>query len=96
MNKTQPNRVTDCIDSLDRLRIPVALVVGRHITGLSVPIHFLCSEIEQQLTLQLKNVQVDNKYIDSIRKYYLEEVADKLGRLRPDERAEIRTDVKTN
>lgn len=53
------------------------------------PIHFLCSEVEQQLVDHLRKVQVDIETIPLIRDYYINEVADQLGRLRPDERAEI-------
>jgi len=58
------------------------------------PIHFLCDEIEKQLVDHLQLVQVDVEAIPLIRDYYINEVADKLGRLRPDERAEIERTLK--
>jgi DNA invertase Pin-like site-specific DNA recombinase len=58
------------------------------------PIHFLCSEVESQLSFHLQQVQVDDAVIPLIRDYYINEVADKLGRLRPDERTEIERALK--
>ena len=58
------------------------------------PIHFLCDDIEKQLVDHLLLVQVDVEAIPLIRDYYINEVADKLGRLRPDERAEIERTLK--
>jgi DNA invertase Pin-like site-specific DNA recombinase len=58
------------------------------------PIHFLCSDVEEQLAVRLHRVQVNHKLMTRIREYYIEEVADKLGRLRPDERAEIERSLK--
>ena len=58
------------------------------------PVHFLCREIEVQLADHLCSVQVDVDKIPAIRDYYINEVANKLGRLRPDERAEIERALK--
>ncbi len=58
------------------------------------PLHFLCSEIESQLVAHLQAVQVDEALVPFIRDYYIHEVADKLGRLRPDERTEIERALK--
>lgn len=58
------------------------------------PIHFLCSEIERQLVNHLQAVQVDEMLVPLIRDYYINEVADRLGRLRPDERTEIERTLK--
>lgn len=58
------------------------------------PIHFLCGEVEKQLANHLRLVQVDVEVIPLIRDYYINEVADKLGRLRPDERADIERTLK--
>jgi DNA invertase Pin-like site-specific DNA recombinase len=58
------------------------------------PIHFLCGEVEEQLACHLQRVQVDDQLVPRIREYYIEEVADKLGRLRPDERTEIERSLK--
>jgi hypothetical protein len=58
------------------------------------PIHFLCSEVESQLSFHLQQVQVDDALMPLIRDYYIKEVADKLGRLRPDERIEIERALK--
>ena len=58
------------------------------------PVHFLCGDIEAQVTGYLQQVQLDASLTPRIRHYYIEEVADKLGRLRPDERAEIERTLK--
>lgn len=58
------------------------------------PIHFLCADIEDQVAHHLMQVQVNQTLIPLIRDYYINEVADKLGRLRPDERAEIERSLK--
>ena len=58
------------------------------------PVHFLCSDVEQQLTDHLQRVQVNENLVSRIRDYYIEEVADKLGWLRPDERGEIERALK--
>ncbi len=58
------------------------------------PVHFLCREIEAQLGDHLHSVQVDVDKIPAIRDYYINEVANKLGRLHPDERAEIKQTLK--
>jgi hypothetical protein len=39
-------------------------------------------------------MQVNDQLVSRIREYYIEEVADKLGRVRPDERAEIERSLK--
>ena len=53
------------------------------------PIHFLCTDIDQQLVSFLQRVQIDDVYLPFIREHYIHEVSDKLGRLRPDERSDI-------
>lgn len=53
------------------------------------PIHFLCRDVEAQLTEHLKYVQVNSEIVPLIRASYTEEVAAKLGQARPDERIEI-------
>lgn len=58
------------------------------------PIHFLCSEIDPQLVSHLQRVQVDEALLPAIRAYYIQEVADKLGRLRPDERVDLERALK--
>ena len=58
------------------------------------PVHFLCNEIESQLADHLKHVQIDTDLLQPIREHYISEVADKLGRLRPDERTEIERALK--
>ncbi len=58
------------------------------------PVHFLCGEIERQVAHHLMQVQVNHVLVPLIRDYYINEVADKLGRLRPDERAEIERSLK--
>lgn len=58
------------------------------------PVHFLCHEIESQLAGHLKRVQVDAKHLQPMREHYIGEVADKLGRLCPDERSEMERALK--
>jgi DNA invertase Pin-like site-specific DNA recombinase len=58
------------------------------------PIHFMCDQVEAQIPDLLKRIQVDLKKSDLIRRYYINEVADKLGRLRPDERTETEKQLK--
>lgn len=58
------------------------------------PIHFLCDEVEAQVSQHLSVVQLDAELMQRIRQYYIEEVADKLGRMRPDERVEIERTLK--
>jgi DNA invertase Pin-like site-specific DNA recombinase len=58
------------------------------------PIHFLCHAIESQVADHLRGVQIDADLLQPIREYYINEVADKLGRLRPDERTEIERALK--
>lgn len=58
------------------------------------PIHFLCRNIDQQMADLLKHVQVDETMLPQIRDHYVNEVADRLGRLRPDERVEIERALK--
>jgi DNA invertase Pin-like site-specific DNA recombinase len=58
------------------------------------PVHFRCGDIEEQVAHHLMQVQVNQTLIPLIRDYYINEVADKLGRLRPDERAEIERSLK--
>jgi DNA invertase Pin-like site-specific DNA recombinase len=58
------------------------------------PVHFLCSDVEQQMTAQLRRVQVSKDLLPRIRDYYSQDVSHKLGRLRPDERAEIERSLK--
>jgi hypothetical protein len=50
--------------------------------------------VEDQLAGHLQQVQLDVGLMPRIRKYYIEEVADKLGRMRPDERTEIERTLK--
>jgi DNA invertase Pin-like site-specific DNA recombinase len=58
------------------------------------PVHFLCHEVESQLADHLRHVQIDADLLQPIREHYISEVADKLGRLRPDERTEIERALK--
>jgi hypothetical protein len=46
------------------------------------PIHFLCTDIEVQLVDYLKRVQINKTMMTRVREYYIEEVADKLGKYR--------------
>jgi DNA invertase Pin-like site-specific DNA recombinase len=58
------------------------------------PIHFLCHEIDERVTEYLQQVQIDESVLPQIREYYINDVADKLGRLRPNEREEIERTLK--
>jgi len=58
------------------------------------PIHFICDEVEDQLAAHLRCVEIDAALMPRIRQFYIEEVADKLGRMRPDERTEIERTLK--
>lgn len=58
------------------------------------PIHFSCQEIENKVSQHLQYVQVDESHVPLIRDYYINEIADELGQLRPDERTEIERALK--
>lgn len=58
------------------------------------PIHFLCRDVDAQLADHIRRIQVDTEQIPAIRNYYIQEVADKLGRLRPDERETLERALK--
>lgn len=55
---------------------------------------FLCSEIDEQIPAVLANIQVDPCLLPAIRAVYTQDVAGKLGHLRPDERAELEATLK--
>ncbi len=57
-------------------------------------IHFLCRDVDRQLVSFLQRVQIDEAYLPYIREHYIHEVSEKLGRRRPDDRAEIERTLK--
>ncbi|MEO1290132.1 MAG: recombinase family protein [Chloroflexota bacterium] len=52
-------------------------------------VHIPCVRVEDELAERLNHVQVDSELIPLIRASYTDEIAEKLGQARPDERAEI-------
>ena len=57
-------------------------------------IRFLCENIDRQIALELKRIQVDPKYVPAIKAVYTSDVARKMGHLRPDERKELENALK--
>lgn len=58
-------------------------------------INFLCSSIDGQIADALQRVQVDPELIPLIRAAYTDDVAEKMGHLRPDEREQLLTALKS-
>ena len=52
-------------------------------------VNILCRTVDEQITHELMKIQVDPDLIPLIRNSYNEEIGDKLGRMRPDQRADI-------
>ena len=52
-------------------------------------VRFLCRDIDQQIPNQLLYIQVDPKLIPIIQTVYTNDIAEKMGHLRPDERQEL-------
>ncbi len=57
-------------------------------------VNFLCSTIDDQIPIELQKIQVDPDLIPRIRAVYTEDVADKMGHLRPDERQRLENALK--
>lgn len=57
-------------------------------------INFLCQAVEEQIMLELKHIQVDPELIPIIRTVYTNDIAEKMGHLRPDERSQLETALK--
>jgi DNA invertase Pin-like site-specific DNA recombinase len=57
-------------------------------------IAFLCSEIDEQISAALMDIQVDPEIVPLIRAVYTREVAEKIGHLRPDERQQLEATLK--
>jgi len=60
----------------------------------SSDINILCSTIDQQMAVELMRIQVDPDYIPLIRASYTDELARKLGHLRPSERDELQASLR--
>jgi len=58
-------------------------------------VSFRCCEIDLQVGQKLAEIQVDPDYLPRIRNAYTDELAEKLGYLRPDEKEQIRAALKT-
>ena len=58
-------------------------------------INFLCSSIDGQIVEALQCVQVDPDLIPLIRAAYTDDIAEKMGHLRPDEREQMLTALKS-
>ena len=52
-------------------------------------VRFLCSDIDDQIPIQLRKIQVDPEHIPAIRSVYTHDVTMKMGHLRPDEKTQI-------
>lgn len=55
---------------------------------------FLCISIDQQVASALTNIQVDPEFIPLIRDVYTQDIAEKMGHLRPDEREQWQASLK--
>jgi DNA invertase Pin-like site-specific DNA recombinase len=60
----------------------------------SSDINILCSFIDQQIPVELMRIQVDPELIPLIRESYSDELARKLGHLRPSERDELQASLR--
>jgi DNA invertase Pin-like site-specific DNA recombinase len=58
------------------------------------PIHFLCRDVEAQFSDHIQRTQIDADQIPAIRTHYTQEVAEKLGWVRPDERETLERALK--
>jgi DNA invertase Pin-like site-specific DNA recombinase len=54
-------------------------------------IRFLCHQIDEQISVALRHIQVDPEYIPAIQAVYTSDIARKMGHLRPDERKALET-----
>lgn len=57
-------------------------------------VRVLCREVDEQIPAQLMQIQVDTGLLPAIRACYQQDVAERLGFVRPDERAEIEAALK--
>ena len=57
-------------------------------------INFLCSVVDDQIPRELQQIQVDPYLIPHIRAVYTQDVAEKMGHLRPDEREQLENALK--
>ncbi len=57
-------------------------------------INFLCSSIDAQIPVELIKIHVDPNLIPDIRAIYTQDVAEKMGHLRPDEREQLQAALK--
>ena len=57
-------------------------------------VSFMCSEIDIQISYALCSIQVDPELIPSIRAAYTQDLAAKLGYLKPDQKEELRASLK--
>ena len=57
-------------------------------------IRFLCKDIDDQIPILLKGIQVDPEQIPTIRSVYTHDVAMKMGHLRPDEKTQVELALK--
>lgn len=58
-------------------------------------IRFLCSEVDSQIPMELKRIQVNPEHIPAIKAVYTDDIARKMGHLRPDERKDLETALKS-
>lgn len=57
-------------------------------------INFLCSAVDEQIPGELQKIQVDPELIPQIRAVYTQDVAEKMGHLRPDEKQQLENALK--
>ena len=58
-------------------------------------INFLCAEIDTQIPKALMHIQVDPKHIAAIRDFYMQDVAEVLGHIHPDEHGRLQELLKS-
>ena len=58
-------------------------------------VSFLCSSIDAQIPTALMHIQVDPELLPAIRLVYTQDIAEKMGHLRPDERERLQSALKT-
>lgn len=57
-------------------------------------VSFLCCDIDEQIPAALMNIQVDPELLPTIRAVYTQDVSEKMGHLRPDEREHLQAALK--
>jgi DNA invertase Pin-like site-specific DNA recombinase len=60
----------------------------------SSDINILCHKIDNQIAMAVRNIQIDSTLIPVIRESYTDEIASKLGHLKPDEREKLEAALK--